>query len=165
MSVCNTQTAPTVKPSQSAPKAIPVNTVEPSQSVPKAVPVGTVESAKAEPLILKLERTISELEQRVVELEKKLIEVIDKRLTDRVKGRILLQVEENGEAWYVDPASGNKLYMKDGIAAYDIMRALGLGISNANIDKIPIGVQEKLFNLQDTDNDGIPNNIEVAIGT
>lgn len=124
-----------------------------------------VETNKTEPLIIKLERTISALEQRVIELEKKLVAVTDKGLVNRVKGRILLQVEENGEAWYVDPESENKLYLKDGDAAYDIMRALGLGISNANLEKIPIGIQEKLFNLKDTDGDTVPDNTEVAIGT
>lgn len=131
----------------------------------KCVSTGTVTPDKAETLILKLERTISELEQRLIELEKKLVEIIDKGLVNRVKGRILLQVEENGEAWYVDPESENKLYMKDGVAAYDIMRALGLGISNANLEKIPIGIQEKLFNLEDADGDNIPDKIEEAIGT
>ncbi|OGY89763.1 MAG: hypothetical protein A2927_03385 [Candidatus Komeilibacteria bacterium RIFCSPLOWO2_01_FULL_45_10] len=125
----------------------------------------TLESDKTEHLIIKLERTISALEQRIVELEKKLVAAIDQGLVSRVKGRILLQVEENGEAWYVDPESENKLYLKDGEAAYDIMRALGLGITNANLEKIPIGLQEKLFNLKDTDSDGVPDKTEVAVGT
>lgn len=130
----------------------------------KCVSTGMVESSQVETLILKLERVISELEQKVVELEKRLVAVIDKGLVNRVKGRILLQVEEKGEAWYVDPQSENKLYMKDGTAAYDIMKALGLGVSNANLEKIPMGVQEKLFNLKDTDGDGISDNVETAIG-
>lgn len=122
----------------------------------------TIESDR---FILKLERSISELEQQVIELEKNLIETVDIALVNRVKGRILLQVEEHGEAWYVDPISENKLYMKDGQAAYDIMRALGLGITNTDLEKIPIGIQEKLFNLEDTDGDGISDNAEKAIGT
>jgi len=131
----------------------------------KCVSSGTVEPEQVETLILKLQRTISDLEQRVIELEKKLVQVIDQGLVNRVKGKILLQVEENGEAWYVDPQSENKLYLKDGTAAYDIMRALGLGISNANLEKIPIGLQEKLFNLKDSDGDGMADNVEIAIGT
>ena len=131
----------------------------------KCVTSGTVTPDKVETLILKLERTISALEQKIVELEKKLVAVIDKGLINRIKGRILLQVEENGEAWYVDPESENKLYLKDGQAAYDIMRGLGLGISNANLEKIPLGIQEKLFNLKDSDGDKIPDNTEVAIGS
>ncbi len=131
----------------------------------KCVVSGKVEPEEVEPLVLKLQRQISILEQKVVELEKKLVAVIDQGLVNRVKGRILLQVEENGEAWYVDPQSENKLYMRDGAAAYDIMKALGLGITNANLEKIPIGIQEKIFNLKDTDGDKIPDNTELAIGT
>ncbi len=131
----------------------------------KCVTTGNVEPSQVETLILKLERTVSALEQKITELEKKLVEVIDKGLVNRIKGRILLQVEENGEAWYVDPQSENKLYLKDGQAAYDIMRGLGLGISNADLEKIPLGIQEKLFNLKDTDGDNIPDNTEIAIGS
>ncbi|MFA5127162.1 MAG: hypothetical protein WC465_04190 [Patescibacteria group bacterium] len=57
-------------------------------------------------------------------------------LVNRVKGRILLQVENNGEAWYVNPADGKRYYMKDGTAAYQIMRYLSLGISNDDLNKI-----------------------------
>jgi len=58
-------------------------------------------------------------------------------LAGRLAGRILLQTEEHGEAYYVDPVSCNKTYMKDGDAAYTIMRYLGLGITNKDIRKIP----------------------------
>ena len=115
--------------------------------------------------IIKLQRQISDLEQKVIGLEKNLVTRIDQSLVNRVKGKILLQTQANGEAWYVDPASENKFYMKDGGAAYDIMRALGLGISNANLGKIPVGVQQNIYSLKDSDNDGIQDNLEVAIGT
>jgi len=57
-------------------------------------------------------------------------------LTDRLKGRILLQVESHGEAWYVNPPDGQRYYMADGAAAYNIMRNLGVGISNRDLEKI-----------------------------
>lgn len=63
----------------------------------------------------------------------------DKKIIDRVRGKILLQVQSRGEAWYVNPADGKRYYMKDGEAAYQIMRFLSLGITNANINKLPIG--------------------------
>ncbi|PIT93817.1 hypothetical protein COU00_02375 [Candidatus Falkowbacteria bacterium CG10_big_fil_rev_8_21_14_0_10_43_11] len=116
-------------------------------------------------LILKLQRTISELSQKVIDMEKRLVTKIDNVLSKRVKGRILLQTEANGEAWYVDPNSENKFYMQDGLAAYDIMRALGLGITNKDLETIPIGIQDKIYTLKDTDNDGIPDNLETALGT
>jgi hypothetical protein len=61
------------------------------------------------------------------------------KILTRTKGYILLQVEAHGEAWYVDPVSGKKVYMKDGAAAYGIMRSFGLGITNSNLEKLKAG--------------------------
>lgn len=60
-------------------------------------------------------------------------------LADRVKGTILLQVEQRGEAWYVYPETCRRIYMADGDAAYQIMRFLGLGITDADLAGIEIG--------------------------
>lgn len=62
----------------------------------------------------------------------------DKKLTERLKGRILLQVESHGEAWYVHPDTGIRYYLKDGKAAYDIMRELSLGVKNIDLSEIPV---------------------------
>ncbi len=61
-------------------------------------------------------------------------------LAKRLRGEILLQVQQNGEAWYVDPTKCRAIYLKDGSAAYEIMRFLGLGIKNQDLQKIPAGV-------------------------
>lgn len=63
-------------------------------------------------------------------------------LVNRLKGRILLQVEENGEAWYVNPVDGLRYYMKDGVAAYELMRTMGLGISNDDLAKIDMNDEQ-----------------------
>jgi len=86
------------------------------------------------------------------------------QLTNRLKGRILLQVENHGEAWYVRPDNGNRIYMKDGDTAYGMMRDFGLGISNADLEKIPIGVEDR-FECIDNDNDGLCNKLEEGLGT
>ncbi len=57
-------------------------------------------------------------------------------LANRLKGDILLQVQRNGEAWYVDPVKCRAIYLKDGAGAYEVMRFLGLGITNADLEKI-----------------------------
>ncbi|MDD2785917.1 MAG: S1C family serine protease [Patescibacteria group bacterium] len=57
-------------------------------------------------------------------------------LANRMKGKILLQVQQHGEAWYVYPKNCRMIYMKDGAAAYEIMRYLGQGIANADLAKI-----------------------------
>ncbi|MFH1564833.1 MAG: hypothetical protein ABIC82_03210 [bacterium] len=58
----------------------------------------------------------------------------------KLKGRILLQVEENGEAWYVNSANLKRYYLGRPDDAFNIMRSLGLGIANSNLQKIVIGV-------------------------
>lgn len=60
-------------------------------------------------------------------------------LVNNLKGKILLQVQEHGEAWYIDPKSGYRYYMKDGDAAYSLMRYYSLGITNSDLGKIPEG--------------------------
>ncbi len=85
-------------------------------------------------------------------------------LGDKLSGRILLQVESLGEAWYVDTASRKRYYMKDGEAAYAMLRKFGLGITNENLNKIPIGLDER-FDEWDYDGDLVPDKMEEAIGT
>jgi hypothetical protein len=55
----------------------------------------------------------------------------------RLKGRILLQVEDKGQAWYVDPLSGQRVSLGRPPDAFAVMRSFGLGISNENLAKIP----------------------------
>lgn len=59
-------------------------------------------------------------------------------IAERNSGYILLQVERNGEAWYVYPKTLTRFYLGRPTDAFDIMRRLGLGISNANLAKIPV---------------------------
>ena len=61
---------------------------------------------------------------------------IDKIFTEKVKGKILLQVESRGEAWYVNPKDGKRYYMANGNEAYRIMRYLGVGATNKDLEKI-----------------------------
>lgn len=61
---------------------------------------------------------------------------IDLAFAKKQVGKILLQVESRGEAWYVNPKDGKMHYMADGNSAYDVMRNLGVGITNKDLDKI-----------------------------
>jgi len=51
-------------------------------------------------------------------------------LISRLKGKILLQVQSHGEAWYVHPDTGKGYYLGRPADAFRIMGELGLGISN-----------------------------------
>lgn len=58
-------------------------------------------------------------------------------LMDTVRGRVLLDVQRHGEAWYVSPVDLRRRFLGRPEDALRIMRELGLGISNADIAKIP----------------------------
>lgn len=59
----------------------------------------------------------------------------DKTYAKKYSGKIMLQVESHGEAYYID-FNGNAIYLKDGSAAFMVMRNLGLGIKNSDLSKI-----------------------------
>jgi len=61
------------------------------------------------------------------------------KFVEKLKGKILLQVEANGEAWYINPNDGKRYYLKNGDEALKIMQKFGLGISNSDLEKIDIG--------------------------
>lgn len=50
-------------------------------------------------------------------------------LSARLSGRILLQVQSQGEAWYVSPVNLNRYYLGRPADAFVVMRGLGLGIT------------------------------------
>ncbi|MEI6528816.1 MAG: hypothetical protein WCN88_00225 [Candidatus Falkowbacteria bacterium] len=51
-------------------------------------------------------------------------------LSTRLKGRILLQVEDKGQAWYLNPVDGKRYSLGRPEDAYNVMRRLALGVSN-----------------------------------
>ena len=65
--------------------------------------------------------------------------VYDQKFTNSLKGRILLQVEGKGEAWYVNPVDGKRYYLGRPLDAFNVMRKMGLGITNADLSTIPVG--------------------------
>lgn len=58
----------------------------------------------------------------------------DSDITSRLSGRILLQVEDSGEAWYVNPVNKNRYFLGRPSDAFRVMRELGLGISEKNFN-------------------------------
>src|SRR5437868_1295539 len=54
-------------------------------------------------------------------------------LAAQLSGRILLQVESHGEAWYVNPVNDERYSLGSPDDAWNLMRTLALGISNADL--------------------------------
>jgi phage pi2 protein 07 len=71
-----------------------------------------------------------------VSQEKAASTAADTALMKRLAGRLLLQVENKGYIWYVNP-DDNKRYFISQESALDIFRKLSLGITEANLNLIP----------------------------
>ncbi len=80
-------------------------------------------------------------------------------------GRVLLQVEQRGEAWYVDPITASRYYLKNGPVAYEALRTFGLGITNEDLSGVPIGYDARLDVGYDSDGDGLSDRFEQSIHT
>jgi len=71
--------------------------------------------------------------------------VLHKVITDttiyptRLVGKILIDVEDKGKAYYINPKDKKAYYMGRPSDAFELMRRLGVGITNAGLEKISIG--------------------------
>jgi hypothetical protein len=61
---------------------------------------------------------------------------IDNKYSSAQKGKILLQVEKNGEAWYINPNDGKRYFLDRPADAFNAIRSLGLGISNKDFNRL-----------------------------
>ena len=59
-------------------------------------------------------------------------------IAEDVSGRIVLDVEQNGEAWYVNPLDLRRTYLGRPDDAFMVMRSFGLGISNADLAQFDV---------------------------
>ena len=78
------------------------------------------------------------------ELEQYLISTFPSRLS----GMIMLDVEQNGEAYYVYPKDLQGYYLGRPADAFRVMRELGLGISNLNLVQIPVSPDSVLTEFE-----------------
>ena len=76
-------------------------------------------------------------EERVKELSREPAsnKELPKKFT-HLKGRILLQVQSRGEAWYVHPQTGQRSSLGRPADAFALMRAQGLGISEKDFARL-----------------------------
>lgn len=123
---------------------------------------GVIEEPKVESQVLG--EKITDTFNNYIKAQKSLATKADKALTQRLAGRILLQVEDHGEAWYVDSVSQNRFYLADGAKAYGALRKFGLGITNKDLAKIPVGIEKRFLDI-DTDADGLADKLEEGLGT
>lgn len=88
-------------------------------------------------------------------------------VTERLKGRIILQVESRGEAWYLHPKTRLRHYLGRPNDAFVLMRSFGVGIRDSDLAKIPVA-DVNLFQAtytQDSDQDYLSDDVEISLGT
>ncbi len=102
----------------------------------------------------------------VIEAARNNFTKVDEKMTLNLLGRIVLQVEDKGRAWYVNPIDAKKYYLGRPTNAFQVMRLIGQGISNSNLDKIPVGILDGSLSMDiDTDKDGLPDRLEEGLGS
>ncbi len=87
----------------------------------------------------------------------------DQPLYSRLKGSILLKTEDSGKAYYVHPTNKKSYFLGRPSDAYAVMREQGIGITNNDLKKIPLGVEQ--MSGGDQDGDALSDLFEDAIGT
>ena len=82
-------------------------------------------------------------------------------LYNRLRGKIILTVEDLGQAYYINPHKKTMHCLGNPIEAFSIMRLLSTGISDKNISKVPIGYIK--LSGSDIDNDGLSDIFEDSV--
>jgi|GEM_PF-1059099 len=89
--------------------------------------------------------------------------VLNRPASNKLRGRILLQTESRGEAWYIHPVSGLRYFLGGAKEAYQVMKKVAYGMTNKDLAKIEPVVED--VTGADFDNDGLPDRLELALGT
>ncbi len=80
-----------------------------------------------------------------------------------LKGRIVLKVEDKGQAFYVHPKLAKLYSLGKPEDAFGVMRQQGVGIANKDLEKIEVGTVGVYGT--DTDKDGLSDLMEDAVAT
>ena len=79
---------------------------------------------------------LEELKLGFSPLQKDIAIEISPEITESVSGFLLLQVEDRGQLWYVNPANNKRILVTDIANILDILEKVALGISEENYQKL-----------------------------
>jgi len=85
-------------------------------------------------------------------------------LSFELRGQFLINVDNKGQTWYVDLENGLRHILKQDGSAVEKIKTMARGISNKNLEKIPLAVNKTLIRV-DSDGDGLDDRVEKAIGS
>lgn len=109
------------------------------------------------------EEIAPEAPEESVPSEASVADIGNAEMYNNLKGKIVLTVEQNGEAYYLHPTKQKRYFLGRPEDAFQVMRDQGVGINNANLEQIPIGLTDA--SGIDSDSDGLSDLLEDAIGT
>lgn len=104
---------------------------------------------------------IPNLTDREIEEAISVFAIKNKQVYGRLKGKIMIKVEDKGKAYYIHPDKGEMFYLGRPDDAFQVMRNQGIGISNTNLHKIPVGINSE---GPDSDGDGLSDYLEETLG-
>jgi hypothetical protein len=76
--------------------------------------------------------------QTFMDRERRLAAEVDEKLAGKINGRILLQVEEQGQAWYVFPKNQKRYFLGRPEDALLVMKKLGLGVTHDFVEQYDV---------------------------
>ncbi len=77
----------------------------------------------------------------------------DSAFREKYLGKIFIEVENNGEAWYLNPSDQKLYYLGRPSDAFTIMKNFGLGITNQNLNQIDTGSLISVSPVSDNNSD------------
>lgn len=98
-----------------------------------------------------------------VDSNQRMKQVRNSNMYQQLRGKIILRVEANGEAYYVHPQKLARHSLGRPAEAFAVMREQGIGITNRDLEKIPVGFGDVVMGV-DTDGDGLIDALEDALG-
>ncbi len=89
--------------------------------------------------------------------------VLGSALADRLKGKIVIKIEDGGKAYYINPTTKYYYYLGRPNDAFNVMKEQAVGTTDTDLSKIQIGLAD--LSGTDTDSDGLSDIFEDAIKT
>lgn len=90
-------------------------------------------------------------------------DIKDSSLYRQLKGRIVINVEGKGEAYYIHPDKLAMIYLGVGAEAFDTLERMGRVTGRGDLGKIKAGILKPMG--LDTDHDGLSDDMEEALNT
>jgi hypothetical protein len=74
--------------------------------------------------------------EKIADANNKYFKAVDPNFANKHLGKIFLQIQSHGEAWYVNPTNSSRYFLGRPADAFQVMKTLGLGVDNDNFGSL-----------------------------